>query len=493
MSGSVSTISFDEIPYDWRVPGSYVEVKPSYSNLGVLAYPARALLIGQKLAAGSSAVATPQRITRREQATALFGAGSVCDQMAKAFLDANATTELTVIAYADPSGTAAAGSFTIAGTATAAGTISVAIGDRRVTVSVASGSTAATVATALRAAINAVPDLPVTAAGTVGTVSITAKHVGTVGNSIPLRVNPNASDATPAGLTNTLVAMTSGAGTVDITACLTAVAADWYTDIAVAAADSTNLGVLVTDLIRRYAAMGKLDAHGYAGLAGTFGTLSAAGAALNSPFLTLAGANNSRSTPWQWAASLCGRAVYHLTNDPARQLRTISLPGIMAPDVASRFTPTEQDLLLRDGISTFDVDYDGTVRLSRVITTYQTSALGVADTAWLDITIPKTLSRIRYDWAGYLALNFPRHKLADDGSPAAEFGDAIATPRMLHGSWGARCTMYERLGWIEDAARTVGESLFQRDGTDRNRVNARQRVRIVGNLMVLAASLQFEA
>jgi phage tail sheath gpL-like len=186
-------------------------------------------------------------------------------------------------------------------------------------------------------------------------------------------------------------------------------------------------------------------------------------------------------------------ASFHLTNDPARQLRSLALPGIIAPDPAARFTPLEQDLLLRDGVSVFDVNPDGTVRLARVITTYQTSPLAVEDTAWLDITVPKTLSRIRYDWSGYVSLTYPRSKLADDGSPAAEYSDAVVTPRQMKGSWGARCALYERQGWIEDAARTVAESTFVRDGTDRNRLNAVQRVRVIGNLMILAASLQFEA
>ena len=69
------------------------------------------------------------------------------------------------------------------------------------------------------------------------------------------------------------------------------------------------------------------------------------------------------SMPWQWAASLAGVACFYLTNDPARQLRTLALPGIVGPEGPDRFTPSEQDLLLRDGISTFDVGPDGTVTL----------------------------------------------------------------------------------------------------------------------------------
>ena len=488
------TLAFEEIPYDWREPGTFVEIRPNYRNLGALGYPARALLIGQKLSTGSATVAVPQRITRGDQGAALFGAGSVLADMCAAFRAANTTSDVYAIALADPAGgTAAAGSLVLTGSPTAAGTLAVYIAGQRVAVNVAAGATVADIATALRAAITAKADLPVTAGGSAGTVSLTAKHLGVVGNSIDLRLNRLAGEATPTGLAVALTAPTGGAGAPDIATILTAIAAEWFTDIACAWTDSANLPLLITDLATRYQAMGAMDGHAYVGLRGTFGALSAAGAARNSPHLTMIGADNAPSPPWAWAASLCGVGTFHLTNDPARQLRSLALPGIIGPDPADRFTQTERDLLLRDGISTFLVDADGTVRLSRVVTTYQTSALAVEDTAWLDITVPKVLSRIRYDWSGYASLMYPRSKLADDGSPAAEYSDAVVTPRQMHGSWTARSLLYERLGWIEGAAETAAESVFVRNLSDRNRLDARQHIRIIGNLMVLAASLQFEA
>lgn len=487
------TLTFEEIPYDWRVPGTYVEIRPSYRNLGVLGYPARVLLIGQKLAAGSATVAVPQRITRGDQAIALFGAGSVLAEMVEAFRATNQTTDVFAVALADTAGTAAAGSIVLSGSPSASGTLAVYIGGQRVAVNVAAGAAVADIATALRAAITARTTMPVTPGGSAGTVSLTAKHVGVVGNSIDLRINRLAGEATPPGLTVTLTPLASGAGSPDVATVLTAIAAEWFTDIVCAWTDTSNLNLLVADLATRYNAMGARDGHAYVGLRGTYGTLAAAGAARNSPHLTIIGANASPTSPWAWAASLAGVAAFHLANDPARQLRSLALTGIIAPDPAARFTPLEQDLLMRDGVSTFDVNVDGTVRLARVITTYQTSPLAVEDTAWLDIMVPKTLSRIRYDWSAYVSLTYPRSKLADDGSPAAEYSDAVVTPRAMKGTWAARCALYERQGWIEDAARTVAESTFVRDGTDRNRLNALQRVRVIGNLMILAASLQFDA
>ncbi len=488
------TITFSEIPANWRVPGTYVEVRPNYRRSGLAGFTPRALLVGQMLT-GLAAAGSLQRITSRAQATALFGSGSSIEQMVHAFIDANGTTELSAIGLGAPSGSpgTATGTFAISGTATAAGTLTAYIAGKRVAVGVAVGATASIVGGLLATAIGAVTGMPVTAANSTGTVTVTARHPGAIGNGIDLRMNYQDGDATPAGLAVTVTAMASGTLVPDVAAALASVAAEAFTDIALAWSDSTTLGTLTTELARRYNAMAGLDAHAYAGIAGAHGALLTAGAALNSPHLSPIGANASPTPAWIWAASLCGRAAFHLANDPARQLRGITLPGVLPPAPAARFTPTEQDQLLRDGISTWDALADGTVSLSRVITSYQTTSTGVADVAWLDIMTPKTLSRIRFDWRTFVGLNYPRHKLADDGSPAAEFSDAVVTPRIMHSVWATRCKVYERLGWIEDVARTAAESSFVRDEADRNRLNAVQRVRVIGALMVFAIALEFEA
>jgi phage tail sheath gpL-like len=148
--------------------------------------------------------------------------------------------------------------------------------------------------------------------------------------------------------------------------------------------------------------------------------------------------------------------------------------------------------LLRQGISTWNRLADGSVVLERVITAYKVSTLNVPDPAWLDIMVPKTMTRIRYDWAVYVTLLYPRHKLANDDSPAANNNDAVVTPRRMLGSWASRCKLYERQAWIEDVTRTVSESRFERDASDKNRLNGQQQVLIIGNLMVLAAALEFQ-
>lgn len=500
---------FDEIPYDWLKPGTYVEVRPNYMRQGLVPFPARGLLVVQMLESGTAEAATLHRITRPDQGPALFGRGSIGHHMVEAARRANKTNDIYAIALPDAdSAVNAEATITFTGEGYN-GVVPLYIGRQRVRFTVTANMNVTAVAEACVAAIEDNEDLPVTADNEAGVVTVTAKHAGEAGNDILIRVAPRADEFVPDGLEIAITAMADGAGNPDIQEVLDAIAGDWFTDIAVAWTDDANLVTLAAELSERYQALGKLDAHGYVALRGTFGQLGTKGEVTNSPHLTPIGAKGSPSAPWEWAASLMGVGLFHLTNDPARQLRSLVLPGVEAPAAEDRFTETEQELLLREGISTFNSLDDGTVTLDRVVTTYNQSNLSVADRAWLDIMVPKTMTRIRYDWAAHVTLTYPRAKLADDDSPAANAAimvddpdapdgssqkvrAAIVTPRRMHATWAARCGLYARQGWIENVDRTVRESKFWRPESDGNRLESSQQVRIIGNLMVLAAALEFQ-
>lgn len=492
------TIDFDEISYDIYKPGTYLEVRPRYDGKGLTAWPTRVLIVAPRLATGTGVALTKYRITRPEDAVALCGAGSAGAAMVAAYKAANAISDVYLVPVADEAAAVAAtGTITVAGTATAGGVLALYIDDNRVPVTISAGMTAAQVATAVAAAVTnyAYATLPVTAAAAAAVVTLTSRHKGEIGNSLLFAVNRRQGDGTPAGLTVTLAAMAGGATNPNIQTVFDAFPGEWFTDFVIPWTDATTVAAVAAEMAARYTAGGRRDAHAWFGARGTFAALTTLGGLTNSPYMTFIGANGSLSAPWRWAAAMAGVATFQLGNDPARQLRGLVLPGISAPPDASIFTDTEAELLLRGGISTFNALSDGTVSLDRVVTTYKTTSLGVADRrTYLDVMIPKTMSRIRYDWRIYMGLTYPRHKLADDGTRAAAASDAVATPGRLAGSWGARCVLYEERGWIEGASGSGGTTamaVFERDGDDRNRVNSRQPVRIIGNLMVLAGRLEF--
>ncbi|SIQ23876.1 Mu-like prophage tail sheath protein gpL [Rhizobium sp. RU35A] len=494
-------MDFDEIPYDWLEPGTFLEVKPNYRNAGVFAWPEKALIAGQKLASGTLAVGTIYEVTRAEEGIALFGRGSVGAKMVEAFRKANKITPLYVTPLSDAAGSVkATGTLTFVGSVGAAIVLRFKVGGRQVRISALSTDDVTGMATKLAAAINADLDMEVTATSAAGVVTCTARHGGEVGNEIDLRVDVDAQPL-PSGLTVTVVAMAGGSGNPNLQGVLDLLTNTWITKIVTPWADATNVALLATWLTSRYTATAKLDAHGFVFKGGTYGQLTTFGNLTNCPFLTCGGLKRSPTPAYTMAASAMAIASFHLTNDPARQLRSLTVPNVEAPLPADQFTDEEKNLLLNRGISTFDHLSDGTTVISRMITTYKTSNLGVADRAWLDIMVPATMSRIRYDWATYVSLMYPRSKLVDDDDVAAfvrrndddtDPGTAVVTPGRMHASWGARCKLYGEKVWLEDVSRTVKESVFQRSTDDRNRLESRQQVMIVGNLMTLAGSLEFQ-
>lgn len=501
-------ISFDEIPYDWLEPGTLLEIKANYRKLGILPYPIRNLIAGQKLPAGTLAPGQIVQITRRGEAKALFGAGSQGAEAVEAFLAANATQPLFVTALADAAGaTKATGTLTFTGVVPASVVLRFKIAGKPIRFTALASDDVAAKAAKLAAAINEEADITVTATAAAGVVTVTSKHGGEIGNDIDLRVDLKAQPL-PSGLTVAVVGMAGGTGNPLLQDVLDLIENEWYTGIGHPWSDATNLAAFVTDLERRYTATSKLDCHGFVFRRGTFGELGALGDLANCPFLTLAGLSRSPTSAWVAGAALMGLASFHLANDPARQLKSLVLSGVEAPDPVDQFTDTENDLLLRKGISTFSHLPDGTVTISRVVTSYKVSNLGVPDRAWLDIMVPWTMSRIRFDWAAFVSLQYPRAKLIDDEESAALVGqpsqrdgeeedNSVVTPRRLKGSWAGRCRLYADRVWIENIDQTNKAATFERDtqsgGSNKDRVNARQPVQIVGNLMTLAGSLEFYA
>ncbi len=490
------TVAFTEIPYSWRLKGVYGEVKPRYDRKGLTDWPARALVIGQMLATGTGTALQAYPITRADQATGLFGAGSQAAQMVAGFKGANTVTELWAIGVSDAVGTAAIKTVTLTGAPTAAGTLVVYVGGKRLPIAVSLADTVATLAAALAAAINAETSLLWTATAAAGVVTLTCRHKGTIGNLVDVRVNYWPDESTPAGLTVAIATPTPGATDPSLAAALAAIVNDWYTDIVVGWTDSANMALLEADLARRYGAMSKLDAHAYTALSGSYSVATTWSSTRNSPYVTTLPMSNGLLAPWVVAASLAGIASRHLTDDPSRQLGSLVLPGILAPKPVDQYIDTEQNLMLGKGLSTWDALVDGTVVLNRVVTNYTRSTLNVADDAWLDIMVPKTASRIRYDWNTWASLSYPRHKLADDANPAIDNPDTsgvVVTPKTMLASWIGRCARYRDAGWIEDLEYSKANSFFERDANDKNRLNGRQSFRIIGNLMVLAGSLEFAA
>jgi phage tail sheath gpL-like len=500
MSGSAQIIAFTEIPNNWKVPGNYTEVKQAINENQLAAFPARGLIMGQMLSTGTATPGTVYPLYSVKQAKALFGAGSVLAEMCGSWLKANPYTPVDVIGISDASGgVLAAGGVSITGPATAAGTLALEFASVRVPVAVNIGDTAAVVAANLFTALQlqgtgtykTIPGMAPTYTAGASTVALKALNAGTLGNQLDIRLNAQPGDMTPPGLTVTIAPMSGGATdpSASIAAALVGITSTWYTDVAWPWTDATNMAALIAWITPRYGAMEKLDAQAYVAIDATYGT--ALTFLPNCKFITPLPVQNPRSPSWKTAAAVAGACCYSTAQQPALQLKTVVLPDIAAPAQADLFSLNEKQVLLEAGLSTYYTDSNGAFYLERVTTSYRFDPGNVADGGYFDLQAVKIPTRVRYDWDTFMAALYPQALLAPDGSIAAQYNANVVTPSALLAQWAGRSNLYEQYGWIQNSAATVKNSTFVINGQDGNRVDARMQIDNMGNLIVLAGSLEF--
>ncbi len=399
------TINIPDIPSSIRKPGKYftfntaTALRNSPSNLQ------KVLLIGQRLATGTVAAKVPADIYSDEDAATFFGAGSMLHLMAQAAIRANGYVFLTAIALDDAAAAVAAtGSIMLANNATAPGVARIWVGNQKVEAAVNSGDTPTVIGAALVAAAANIPSLPVTIANNLGTLTITAKNKGLLGNLIPLSFETD----NQIGTTGAVTAMANGATDPNIQDALDVVAAERYQVNVSAYNDATSLQALRDQLA---ANSGPLEQRGEIGVAAVVGSVAASttlATAVNGSRVVLAEIRGVKSLPWEIAAAMGSAKGY--IEDPAYNLDDLPLKGIDAPAVKDRFTRTEQETLLQNGVTPLYVVPGEIVAVVRMITTYTKNSQGVADPSLLDITTVTSLDYFRDDVRQRLALRFPHPK-----------------------------------------------------------------------------------
>ncbi|MEX2450910.1 MAG: phage tail sheath C-terminal domain-containing protein [Rhodospirillales bacterium] len=486
-------ISFERVPIDIRVPGSYIEIEPSGVLRGLPGIPVKNLIIGQKLSGGTFAADVPILVSRVEDVEAGAGRGSMLHRMFRTFRLNNRTQETWVLPLDDDGdGNAAAGDVTFGGTVSGAGTVEAYIAGVRVRTGVASSDTLAGIATKFAAAVNAKTDLPVTAAvnGEDDTVvDVTARHAGVNGNAIDIRVNYLPGEALPPGLTVTITAMSGGTANPAIADGLAAIGDTWFTDIAMPYSDAASLNALEDVLYDRFGPLTMQDGYAYGAMMDTYSNLATFGNGRNSQFSSIMGNYKSPTPIEEWAGGLAGVIAFYSKNDPARPLQNLSVRGVLPPHPNDLFTKfPERDNLLRDGISTFKSTLDGDVLLERIITTYQRNVNEIEDTTFLDLETLKTATYLRYSMNARIQLKFPRHKLADDGTRFGE-GQAIVTPSVVRNELIALARDWEEAGLVEGIDQYVEDLIVERDQSDPNRVNALVVPNLVNQFRVFAGRI----
>ncbi|MEM1046483.1 MAG: phage tail sheath subtilisin-like domain-containing protein [Pseudomonadota bacterium] len=490
---------FPEFPANWRVPLFYADVDPSQAGTPVI--DEKSIAIGHKLTTGSAAADVAQWATSADFVASVTGAGSMVHQMAEAFFAVHPQGQLWFVPVDEPSaGVAATGTITFGGAPTEAGTLSLYIAGKRVQVAVASGAAVADIASATADAINADTFLAVTAAAALGVVTLTCKWKGLTGNDIDLRVNylgTLGGEATPAGLTVNLAAMGSiqaGTGAPDLADAIANLGDEPYDFWAWPWTDTASLNVVQEEMKTgtggRWAWDRQLYGGAFTAYRGSAAELQTFGVARNDPFVHVIGLPDSPSAPWQIAAAYCARSTIFLLNDPARPLNTGILNGIAGPRREYRLTGQERNTLLYNGISPTTVDDDGTVRITRSVSTYQRNQFGSPDNAFLETNTSFTLARVLRRLRARVERDFPRHKLANDGTRFGA-GQAIVTPSMARSAIISEYILLEEEGLVENRQVFIDNLIVERNATDPTRLDVLFPPDLINQLHVFAVLAQY--
>lgn len=488
-------ITFSSVPSNLRVPFFTAEFDPTRAAQGPALLSYRALLIGQKTSAGTGTANQVYKVTSADQVLTYAGRGSLLHRQAIAWFLNNRATELWIGILADNgAGTAATGTLTVTGPATASGTLYIYFGGTLVTVGVTSGDAQNSIAAAINTAINAALDLPITSTVSTNVVTWTFRHKGTCGNDFDVRLNYQDGEATPAGVAVAIVAASGGATNPVLTSLIAALGDTHYHIVAHPYTDATSLTALETEMASRFGPMRMISGLAITSAAGTQSTLSTLGDTRNSPHSVIAAqpGKNPVTPPYEYGAALAAVVALSGADDPGLPLHRIPLVGVKAPAEVDRFTQTENNLLLGDGIATSSVAGGGVVQTGSIFTTYQTNSAGAPDESYQKATTMLILLYARYSWNARMATRYARHKVAGDGTRVGA-GQAIITPSIGRAEAIAWFLELVELGLFDGSTfeQFKTDLVVERDSQNPDRMNWLLPPDLINQLVVGAAKIQF--
>jgi phage tail sheath gpL-like len=480
-------ISFAQVPTALRYPGAYIEVDGSQAGLGG-DIPA-VLLVGQKLPAGTAAAGEIVQVSGVQDAIAKAGAGSMLAQMAARYRAVDPVLDLYILPYADnAAGVQATGTITVNTVPTVAGTLSLYIAGKLVSVAMVTGQTPTQIATAIAAAINAAgTDIPVTATSAAAVVTLTARHKGTCGNAIDLRLN-FFKEAAVVGLGLTIAAMAGGSGD-PAPGNLTAILGQfWYRYIGLGINDAATLAAWHAESQLHYKPPVQQGFRIFTTHRGDYAAAAAFGTGCNYEHICDLSLEINPPSTWEAAATLVAAAAPKLYNSPAESLEGVPLPGLMAKTYHDW---TNGNSLLFKGMSVMQVGKDGTCSIKRLVSMFQFRPDGASDDAFLDINVAELMERIRIEqrFGARRFVGTAAAKSNEGYRPGLRITTEDDVRAMLLSVY--KHTLMEEYGWVQAYDYYKDTLAVQQDPTNPSRFNYRDTPILLSPYYVLAGRSVF--
>lgn len=355
--------------------------------------PQRTALVGT-MKGGTAVASVIYQINDVQSTDALFGIGTPMSLMCRKAIEYCGLLGFGPQLYAcgvaeNAAGAARVQTFTLTGTATAAGNLIVRIAGRTLTVPVSLGDAFGAVATALNTQINANNlILPCTSTVAAGLVTATAVCKGVGGNDIAYSV-----DSVPAGLTCVTAQTVAGSGVQDETAALAALAGVDYDTIALENHNTTSIALALAHVTVAWGFSEKKWRWLTVAETGTIGTATPLAASANDRAIVVAVCEQS--------PSLCSELSTNIAVAITAKARVNanwdgqSMPAYPPPD-AFVFTTAEQETALLAGLTPLIPIVDPTTRITKLgqlsivkMQTTQTTLGGQPFEVLRDLAVPR--------------------------------------------------------------------------------------------------------
>lgn len=463
----------------FKVPRAFVKVSLGAGARSPGSSAMKVLAVGSKTSAGTAAVGDLVRCAGADDAKTSFGPGSELHRAAMKFFKANPIGVFYATAMDDSTGGGlATKQFVFSGTATSDGTIEVWIDGERLAISVVTGDTATVVGDKLEAIINGRSDLPVTAANSTGTVTVSSKNKGSRFNWITTRsLKTNA-----AGISHTAVTGKTAGGTdtsANPTTQLDAVAgAERFHLIISGFVDATNLAKFKASITSLATPIVGKRGRWLACSPDTLANAITLSDALNDPRGELLWFEAPDALPIEAAASYAGAHTAVRSSDRAANTDGMLLPDLLTRyAVADRPTVSEQNTALNNGLTPL-MDDSSVVRVVRAVTSYHQDGSGNDDFTILDTHYVEVSDEIGDAIEQGFATAFAGYKLGVDGADGAPPFPGVATPKSVK-DWIVSL-LYPREGRsIVNVTALIPSIVVEADGSAAGRLNAEVPVDVI--------------
>jgi phage tail sheath gpL-like len=171
-------------------------------------------------------------------------------------------------------------------------------------------------------------------------------------------------------------------------------------------------------------------------------------------------------------------------------LQSLSLNDIKLAPFHQRFNFPELNSLASNGLAIQEAGTDQQPMILREQTTYQLNLYGAPDDAYELVTTLSTLAKLMRNQKQMVTSQFPRMKLADDGTRFGP-GQAIVTPGIIKSALISQYQQDMYNGLVENLSAFKQHLLVERDPNDPNRVNVLYPPDLINQLRIFAVLNQF--